>query len=82
MDCAQDSTPGRQRGNRDTEETTMTVHDQIAREYDDIADYIATATTIEELDILHEGTFTVPTPVGIELRRRIDVRGYALGARG
>jgi hypothetical protein len=81
MDCAHDSTPGRQRGNRD-KETIMTVHEQIAREYYDIAEHIATAPSIGVLSVLFDGTFTVPTPVGIELRRRIDVRGYALGARG
>jgi hypothetical protein len=59
-----------------------TVHEQIDRKYGYIADYIATATTIRELSVLHEGTFTVPMLVGVELRRRIDVRGYALGARG
>lgn len=59
-----------------------TVHQEIDRKYSDIAEYIATATSIGELSVLFDGTFTVPTPVGIELRRRIDVRGYALGARG
>jgi hypothetical protein len=62
--------------------SATTVHDQIAREYYDIADCIATAISIGELSVLHEGTFLVPTPVGIELRRRIDVRNYLLGVRG
>jgi hypothetical protein len=60
----------------------MAVRQQIDREYSDIAEHIATATSIGELSVLHEGTFLVPTPVGIELRRRIDVRNYLLGVRG
>jgi hypothetical protein len=55
-----------------------TVHGQIARKYSDIAEHIASAPSIGVLAVLFEGTFTVPTPVGIELRRRIGVRGYAL----
>jgi hypothetical protein len=58
-----------------------TVHGQIARKYSDIAEYIATATSIGELRVLFDGTFTVPTLVGVELRRRIDVRRYALANR-
>jgi hypothetical protein len=55
-----------------------TVSQEIDRKYDDIAAYIATATSIGELGVLFEGTFTVPKAVGVELRRRIGVQGYAL----
>jgi hypothetical protein len=55
-----------------------TVHGQIARKYSDIAEHIASAPSIGVLSVLFEGTFTVPQPVGIELRRRIGVRGYEL----
>ncbi|MGZ4553885.1 MAG: hypothetical protein ACXVXQ_10435 [Mycobacteriaceae bacterium] len=65
-----------------TKETTMTVRQQIDRQYSDIAEQIATATSILELSVLYEGTLRVPTLVGIELRRRIDVQNYLMGVRG